>query len=79
VLIAHNGINFDFRFINKKLIQHDMEPLTNPVIDTLQISRAVNKDLIQHSLGVIARFYHIDYDEAIAHRADFDADILYQV
>jgi DNA polymerase-3 subunit alpha (Gram-positive type) len=78
-LIAHNGINFDLRFINKKLIQNGLAPLTNTLIDTMQLSRAVNKDLIQHSLGVIARSFHIDYDEAVAHRADFDAKILYQI
>ncbi|GHU53044.1 hypothetical protein FACS189496_4030 [Bacilli bacterium] len=79
VLIAHNGINFDIRFINKKLEKYGMELLTNPLIDTLQISRAINNDYSHHSLGVICRHCKIVYEEDVAHRADFDAEVLYYV
>lgn len=79
VLIAHNGINFDYRFLNKKFIQNHMEPVNNPIIDTMQVSRLVNPDLAKHNLGVIAHTYHFEYNDAIAHRANFDTDVLYQV
>ncbi|OAV63408.1 DNA polymerase III polC-type [Bacteroidales bacterium Barb4] len=79
ILIAHNGINFDLRFLNKKLEQHHLPLITNPLIDTMQLSRALNKDLVKHNLGVIARHHKIYYDEAVAHRADFDAAVLNDV
>jgi len=56
-----------------------MPLLNNPLIDTLQISRAINTQLTQHSLGTISRSFDISYDEAIAHRADFDAEVLGEV
>lgn len=79
VLVAHNGINFDLRFINKKLEQNNLPLITNCLIDTMQISKAINKHLSYHRLGVIARDYKINYDDTIAHRADFDAEVLYEV
>lgn len=79
VLIAHNGINFDFRFLNKKLVENGFEPLKNVMIDTLQISRAINKELYRHTLGAICRKNKIEYTDEIAHRADFDAMVLASV
>jgi DNA polymerase-3 subunit alpha (Gram-positive type) len=78
-LIAHNALNFDIRFINKKLQQNKMPTLTNTVIDTLFLSYAMNTHLVRHNLGVIARDLKLSYDESIAHRANFDARILYEV
>lgn len=79
ILIAHNGIRFDYRFINKKLIQNKMEILSNPVIDTMQLSRYINESISRHNLGAICRLYKFDYNELIAHRADFDAETLRKV
>jgi DNA polymerase-3 subunit alpha (Gram-positive type) len=67
------------RFLNKKLEQHNLPLIKNALIDTVQVSRAVNTNLNYHTLGIIARHYKIDYDESIAHRADFDANILYSI
>lgn len=79
VLIAHNGINFDYRFLNKKFEQNNLPTINNAIIDTMQVSRYVNGDLAKHSLGVIAHSYHLEYNEAIAHRADFDTEVLFAV
>ncbi|MDE7434010.1 MAG: hypothetical protein K2M43_02695 [Mycoplasmoidaceae bacterium] len=79
VLVAHNGINFDIRFLNKKLVQNGLEPIDNTLIDTLQISRAIHKDQTKHTLGSICRKYKIEYTDEIAHRADFDAEVLSRV
>lgn len=78
-LVAHNGINFDIRFLNKKLIQNGLEPIKNTLIDTMNVSRAVNEEMHQHSLGVLSRKYKLQYDDEIAHRADFDAEVLSKV
>ena len=79
VLVAHNGINFDYRFLNKKLVQNGFDPIKNTLIDTLQVSRTIHKDLFKHTLGAICRKYKIDYSDEIAHRADFDAEVLNKV
>lgn len=79
VLVAHNGINFDYRFLNKKLVQNGFEPIKNTLIDTLQLSRTIHKELFKHTLGTICRKYKIEYSDEIAHRADFDAEVLNKV
>jgi DNA polymerase-3 subunit alpha (Gram-positive type) len=79
ILIAHNANAFDIRFINKKLQQNKMPILTNTVIDTLLLSYAINTHLVRHNLGVVARDLKLNYDESIAHRANVDARILYEV
>jgi DNA polymerase-3 subunit alpha (Gram-positive type) len=61
------------------LEQHNLPILTNSLIDTMQLSRTINPDLASHRLGTIARSLKIDYDDSIAHRADFDAKVLYDV
>jgi DNA polymerase-3 subunit alpha (Gram-positive type) len=78
-IIAHNAFNFDIRFINKKLQQNGMAPLHNTIIDTLPLSYAINTHLNRHNLGVVSRDAKVGYDESTAHRADFDAEVLYQV
>ena len=69
VLVAHNA-TFDIGFMNAVLRRHKRPLLTNTVIDTLDLSRAVLKDRRSYKLGNVARNYKIAYDEEIAHRAD---------
>lgn len=78
-LIAHNGINFDYRFLNKKLEQNKLPLIKNPIIDTMQLSRYLNKNSVQHNLGAISHLYKLEYNDEIAHRADFDAEVLTKV
>jgi DNA polymerase-3 subunit alpha (Gram-positive type) len=79
VLIAHNGINFDLPFLNKVLLKNNFKIIDNTLIDTMQLSRAVNVKMKRHNLGVICREYKITYDDDIAHRADYDASVLFGV
>ena len=75
VLVAHNA-TFDIHFLNEELKRIGREPLKNTVIDTLDMSRAILKERRAFRLGNIARNYHVSYDEEVAHRADYDADVL---
>ena len=75
VLVAHNA-TFDIHFLNEELRRIGRKPLTNTVIDTLDRSRASLKERRAFRLGNIARNYHVSYDEEVAHRADYDADVL---
>ena len=79
VLIAHNGINFDYRFLNKKFEQHKLPLLKNAIIDTMQVSRLVNEKIGKHNLGTISRSLKLEYNYEIAHRADFDSKVLFHV
>lgn len=79
VLVAHNGIEFDFKFLETKLQQNKMPLLKNPMLDTLRLSWAINPKFNSHSLGSIARKYNVEYNQDEAHRADFDAQVLKNV
>ena len=75
ILVAHNA-TFDYHFLNEELRRIGQPPLTNTVIDTLDMARAVLPDRRAYRLGNISRFYHVAYDEEVAHRADYDAEAL---
>ena len=75
ILVAHNA-TFDYHFMNEELRRLGRPPLTNTVIDTLDLSRAVLKERRAYRLGNVARNYHVSYDEEVAHRADYDAEAL---
>lgn len=76
VLIAHNGINFDLNFINTKCWQYSIKQIKNCLIDTMQLSRAINIDLKYHSLGKLCKYFKVQYNAEEAHRANFDAEVL---
>ena len=75
VLVAHNA-TFDYFFLNDELRRIGREPIKNTVIDTLDMARAVLRERRAYRLGNISRYYHIAYDEEVAHRADYDAEAL---
>ena len=75
VLVAHNA-SFDYHFINEELRRIHRPQLTNTVIDTLDLSRAILRNRRAYRLGNISRYYHVEYDEEVAHRADYDAESL---
>ena len=77
ILVAHNA-TFDYNFLNDELARIGRPPLTNPVIDTLDLARSMQADRKGYRLGQIARSYGIRYDEEVAHRADYDAEVLAQ-
>lgn len=78
VLVAHNA-SFDYGFINQELERIGRAPLNNPVIDTLDLARAIHSDRRTYRLGNIARLYRVVYDDEVAHRADYDAEVLASV
>ena len=77
ILVAHNA-TFDYGFLNAELKRIGREPLNNPVIDTLDLAYSMI-DRKGYRLGQLARQYGIRYDEEVAHRADYDAQVLAQV
>ncbi|MCL8211245.1 DNA polymerase III PolC-type [Mesoplasma sp. JKS002658] len=78
ILVAHNA-NFDFDFLQSYAKKLGYPPLENTVIDTLTIARAYWPNLKNHRLGTVAKKTGILYDDKIAHRGDYDADVLTDV
>ena len=62
-LVAHNA-TFDKNMLDMAYYKYDLGELTNPVIDTLMLSRVINRDLKKHSLKALGKFYGIDTGEA---------------
>ena len=78
ILVAHNAI-FDVSFIKEAINKLGFPKLTNPIIDTLPLSRFLYSEHRSHTLGSISRRFNIEYDEEVAHRADYDAKVLSSV
>ena len=75
ILVTHNA-SFDIGFLNEAFLNNGGSMITNPVIDTLSLSRYLFPDHKSHSLGSLCRQFEVNYDENVAHRADYDASVL---
>ena len=75
ILVAHNA-KFDIGFLNESLKRLGQESIQNPVIDSLALARAIMKPMKSYRLGNVCRVYRVNYDDEVAHRADYDAEVL---
>ncbi len=78
ILVAHNA-SFDFSFLDNEFRNYGHGPLLNPVIDSMKLSWFFHPKSRAHRLGVLAKNEFVQYDEAAAHRADYDAEILCKI
>jgi DNA polymerase-3 subunit alpha (Gram-positive type) len=79
ILVSHN-INFDVGFLNESLRLLGEDPISNPCIDTLSLSRYMFPESRAHSLGSLSRNLGMSiYNDEEAHRADYDAQVLNEV
>ena len=78
VLVAHNA-SFDYGFLNDELRRINEPALPNIVIDTLDLAKSMYRDRRHYKLGQIAKKFNVNYDEEVAHRADYDAEVLAQI
>ncbi|MBP3333512.1 MAG: PolC-type DNA polymerase III [Clostridia bacterium] len=75
LLIAHNA-NFDISFIRAAAKELDI-PFENAYLDTVGLSRFLNKELKSHKLDVLAKHYKLgDFNH---HRASDDAEVLSRI
>ncbi len=70
-LVAHNA-KFDMSMLEMAYYKYNLGQLTNPVLDTLEISRTMDRDYSKHSLSALVKRYAIPFDEEHHHRADYD-------
>jgi DNA polymerase-3 subunit alpha (Gram-positive type) len=78
VLVAHNA-QFDVSFLSQVCDTYKRPSITQPVIDTLELSRVLLIERKSFRLGRVARAFSIAYDEDVAHRADYDVKITNKV
>ena len=78
IIVTHNAV-FDVSFLQHALIRENMAIMTNPVIDTLPLSRYLFPESRAHTLGSLCRNMDVVYKEDEAHRADYDAKVLNDV
>ncbi|TFB23176.1 PolC-type DNA polymerase III [Filobacillus milosensis] len=71
ILVAHNA-SFDIGFINAAFQRMDIEKVTNPVIDTLELARLLYPELKNHRLNTLCK--HLNIDLTQHHRAIYDAE-----
>jgi ATP-dependent DNA helicase DinG len=74
--VAHN-VSFDLSFLNAELTGNNFKPLTNPVIDTVELARILYPEAPGYKLGQLADYLGIDHDEP--HRALSDAYVTAKV
>lgn len=78
ILVSHNA-EFDIAMMNAELKRYGYPTLSNPVIDTLALSRYLFPESKNHRLGHLCKNMEVEYNEDEAHRADYDAKVLNDV
>lgn len=72
-MVAHNA-KFDISFIEASMKRNNLGEFKNTVIDTLELSRALDQGFARHSLSALVKRYNVPFDEESHHRADYDAE-----
>lgn len=72
-MVAHNA-KFDVSFLEMAYKKYNLGIFTNPVIDTLELSRTMDNTYARHSLSALVKRYEVPWDESAHHRGDYDAE-----
>ena len=72
-MVAHNA-KFDISFIVSAMNKYNLGEFTNTVIDTLELSRALDQGYAKHNLTALVTRYKVPWEEEAHHRADYDAE-----
>ncbi len=72
-MVAHNA-KFDVSFLEMAYRKYNFGTFTNPVIDTLELSRTLDNTYARHSLSALVKRYEVPWDENAHHRGDYDAE-----
>ena len=72
-MVAHNA-KFDVSFLEMAYKKYNLGTFTNPVIDTLELSRTMDNTYARHSLSALVKRYDVPWDESAHHRGDYDAE-----
>lgn len=72
-MVAHNA-KFDVSFLVMAHNKYNLGEFKNTVIDTLELSRALDTGFARHSLSALVKRYDVPWDENAHHRGDYDAE-----
>ena len=72
-MVAHNA-KFDISFIEMAMKKYNLGEFKNTVVDTLELSRALDQGFARHSLSALVARYNVPWEEDAHHRADYDAE-----
>ena len=72
-LVAHNA-KFDMSFLDMAFKKYNLGEVKNTVVDTLELSRALDNNYNRHSLSAIVKRYDVEFDENSHHRGVYDAE-----
>ena len=72
-MVAHNA-KFDISFISSAMKKYNLGEFKSTVIDTLELSRAIDTGYSRHSLSALVKRYNVPWEEDAHHRADYDAE-----
>ena len=72
-MVAHNA-KFDISFMVSAMNKYKLGEFRNTVIDTLELSRALDQGYARHSLSALVARYNVPWEEDAHHRADYDAE-----
>ncbi len=67
-LVAHNA-RFDKNMLDMAYYKYNLGLLENPIVDTLMLSRIINRDQKKHSLKALGKLYGVDTGEEKIGRA----------
>ncbi|WP_278953817.1 PolC-type DNA polymerase III [Lactobacillus apis] len=70
-LCGHN-VQFDVGFVNAALKRAGLQEITQPVVDTLEVSRLLHPEQTRHTLDSLAKKYNVVLEHH--HRANQDAE-----
>jgi len=72
-MVAHNA-KFDSSFLVMAYKKYNLGEYKNPLLDTLELSRAIEPNAGRHSLSALVKRYNVPFDEESHHRGDYDAE-----
>ncbi|MGL4343114.1 MAG: PolC-type DNA polymerase III [Metamycoplasmataceae bacterium] len=77
-LVAHNA-KFDVSFLKEKMDKYGFGELKNQWIDSMALSWLLIEKSNSYKLEIVAKKTGIDYNSDVAHRADYDAEVLARI
>lgn len=76
LLVAHNGDDFDFPFIDRELRRVGIVVTPKRTFDTMKLARWATHNGKLPRLGELAVCLDVPYDPAAAHAADYDVSVM---
>lgn len=74
IIVAHN-LSFDYGFLSKAMHDNGYGDLDLPSIDTLKLSKYLFPDKRKHNLGMVCKYYDVEYETSDNNNDDDSLDV----